>query len=156
MTITLERIDHATDDARALVAELDATMGAIYSTEQRHGLSIDRIFQPNIAFFVAYLDGDAAGCGGIAFEEGYAEVKRMFVRPAVRGKGVAQAILTRVEQEARARGYTRLALETGDAQHAALRVYDRAGFERCTAFGDYEMLRPHAIERSVFLHKTLT
>lgn len=156
MTITLQHIDRPTDDARALVEELDATMGAIYSTEQRHGLSIDRIFQPNIAFFIAYLDGKPVGCGGVAFDDGYAEVKRMFVRPAARGKGAAQAILARVEQEARARGYTRLALETGDAQHAALRVYERAGFARCAAFGDYEKLRPHTIERSIFLHKHLT
>ena len=123
--------------------------------EQRHGLNIDAIFQPHIAFFIARLDGEPVGCGGIAFEDGFAELKRMYVRPAARGCGVARAIVSRLEEEARRRGISRLTLETGDAQIAAMRFYERAGFTRCGAFGDYAKMPPPAIVRSVFLEKRI-
>jgi putative acetyltransferase len=62
-------------------------------------------------------------------------------------------VIAQLEAEAKARGVTRLLLETGDVLHAALRVYERAGFKRCGAFGDYLALPAHTIERSVFFEK---
>jgi putative acetyltransferase len=53
---------------------------------------LEAIFQAHIRFFVACLDGMAAGCRGVALLDGFAEVKRMYVRPSARGRGVAQAI----------------------------------------------------------------
>lgn len=153
--IRLERVTSPTSDARALIEELEAEMAAVYSDEQRHGLSVERVFQPNIAFFLVYLDAAPAGCGGIAFDDGVAELKRMYVRPALRGRGVVQALLERLEAEARQRGYRRIALETGDVQHAAMRAYERAGYARCAAFGDYLALPPAAIVRSVFFEKRI-
>src|SRR5687768_2175044 len=125
MPLVLEQVEAPTDDARALVEELDAELSGPYAPEQRHGFSIARLFRPGVLFFIARLDGDAVGCGGVAFEDGLAEVKRMYVRPGARGRGVARTILSRLEDESRARGATRLALETGDAQHAAIRFYER-------------------------------
>ncbi len=155
MTLTLERTLTPTADARALIEELEAELSGDYEPHQRHGLSIDKVFQPHIAFFIAREDASAVGCGGLAFEDGFAEVKRMYVRPAMRGRGIAQAILARLEQEARAKGATRLTLETGDVLNAALALYERAGFTRCAPFGHYRTLPPHTIERSVFLEKRL-
>ena len=155
MPLVIERVDAPTDDARALIAELDAELGGAYAPEQRHGLSVERVFRPGVLFFMARLDGDPVGCGGVAFEDGLAEVKRMYVRPRARGQGAARAILARLEEESRARGAARLVLETGDAQHAAIRFYQRGGFTRCAAFGGYATMPPGAIERSVFFEKTL-
>jgi putative acetyltransferase len=154
-SITLERIHRATPDAVALVTELETEMAATYLDEQRHGLTIERIFRPNIAFLVAYLDERAVGCGGVAFEDGYAELKRMFVRPSERGKGIVQALIAKLEAETAARGIKRVMLETGDVQHAAIRAYERAGFTRRGAFGSYCALPPNAIVRSVFFEKRL-
>jgi putative acetyltransferase len=95
------------------------------------------------------------GCGGVAFDDGFAELKRMFVRPAARGKGVAQAVLAQLERDARAKGYKRLVLETGDTLGPAQRLYERAGFRRCEAFGHYRALPPATIERSYFFEKRL-
>jgi putative acetyltransferase len=156
MTIIIEHTTTPTDDARALVEALEAELSGNFEAHQRHGLSLDKIFQPHIAFFIARLDGEPVGCGGIAFEDGFAELKRMYVRPDKRGRGIVQAIIACLEDEARARGVTRLLLETGDVLHAAIRVYERAGFTRCEAFGDYLALPPHTIERSVFLEKRLS
>jgi putative acetyltransferase len=155
MTLVLERIDRATDEARALIEALETELSGDYEPHQRHGLSIDRVFQPHIVFFIARLDGEAVGCGGIAFDDGFAELKRMYVRPTMRGKGVVQALLTRLEQEARARGVKRLTLETGDVLHAAMRVYERWGFTRCAPFGDYVGLPAPTIARSVFFEKLI-
>jgi putative acetyltransferase len=155
MSLVIEHVQRPTDDARALIDELEAELQAVYAAEQRHGLSVDRVFREGIFFFIARRDGDAVGCGGVAFDDGLAEVKRMYVRPRARGGGVGRAILARLEQEARARGVPRLVLETGDAQHAAMRFYERAGFVRCGAFGAYAAMSPAETERSVFYEKEL-
>ena len=155
MPLVLELVQAPTDDARALIGELDAELGGAYAPEQRHGLSVARVFQPGVLFFIARLDGQPVGCGGVAFDDGFAEVKRMYVRPHARGRGrgVATALLTRLEEEARALGVSRLTLETGDAQHAAVRFYERAGFTRCAAFGAYAAMPLGSVERSVFFQK---
>ena len=143
----------ATEDVRMLVGELEATLAAGYLPEQRHGLALDAIFQPQIRFFVARLDGAAVGCGGVALFDDFAEVKRMYVRELARGQGVAQAVLARIEDEVRGAGLVVLRLETGDRQLAAMRMYERAGFARCAAFGDYAAMRRAAIVTSVFFEK---
>jgi len=155
MQITLERTTTPTDDVRALIAALNTELAQGYEPHQQHGLSLDKLFQPSIAFFVARAGSEAIGCGGVSFDDGFAEVKRMYVRPDARGTGVAQAVLARLEQEAREKGYRHLMLETGDDLAAAHRLYERAGFRRCEVFGSYRTMRPHQIERSWFFEKLL-
>jgi putative acetyltransferase len=154
--VDIELVTTLTRDLRELIGELDQVLAAEYPPEQQHGLTLTALFQPHIRFFVARLNGDAVGCGGIALFEDFAEVKRMYVRGAVRGRGVAQALLARIEIEARAAGLLILRLETGERQVAALRLYAMGGFEPCAAFGDYMTMRPEAIATSVFLEKRLS
>ena len=154
MGVTIERLSGPTDEVRQLLAELDEALSG-YLPEQRHALSLDRLFEDNVRFFVARLDDVALGCGGVAFYDGFAEVKRMFTRPTARRKGVAAALLRRLEDEARAAGHTVLRLETGVHQVVAIRFYEREGFERCDAFGDYLGLSPQATETSVFYEKSV-
>ena len=101
--IAVELMLSATDDVRSLVAELDQTLSAEYPPEQRHGLALEAIFKPGVRFFLARLDGAAAGCGGVALFADFAEVKRMYVRDIARGRGVAQALLAHRERGARRR-----------------------------------------------------
>jgi putative acetyltransferase len=68
---------------------------------------------------------------------------------------VAQALLVRVEQAACDAAFSLLRLETGARQIAALRFYQRAGFQVCAAFGGYATMAPQAIATSVFLQKQL-
>jgi putative acetyltransferase len=154
--VDIELVATATGDVRALIGELDQVLAAEYLPEQRHGLALQALFQPHIRFFVARLSGAAVGCGGIALFDDFAEVKRMYVRETVRGRGVAQALLTRIETEARAAGRAVLQLETGERQAAALKFYARAGFKPCAAFGDYAAMRPEAIATSIFMEKRLS
>jgi putative acetyltransferase len=154
--ISVELVPSATDDVRALVDELDQILSAEYPPEQRHGLALDAIFRPNIRFFLARLNGAAVGCGGVAWFADFAEVKRMYVRDVGRGRGVAPALLARIETEARDAGFALLQLETGVRQVAALRFYQRAGFRICAPFGVYAEMPPQAVATSVFLQKQLT
>lgn len=90
------------------------------------------------AFFVAFDDDSALGCGGLRqLNEHEAEIKRMFVRTESRGSGVSTGILQRLEQYGRDAGWHRLMLETGDGQPDAIRFYTREGYERIENFGHY-------------------
>jgi len=153
--IQIELAPAATDEVRALVGELEAVLATEYPPQQRHGLVLDAIFQPQVRFFLARRNGIAVACGGVALFPEYAEVKRMYVRPSARGQGVAEAILARIEQEVRSAGLSVLRLETGDRQFAAMRLYVRAGFRECPPFGDYALKAPQAIAASVFFEKRI-
>src|SRR5262245_38309258 len=134
--IAAERPD--TPDAIALITELEATLEPLYLTESRHGLSVERLIAEAVPFFVLRADGVAAGCGGVKlFGTAYGEVKRMYVRPAFRGRGFAKLMLNHLSDYAWAQGIRLLRLETGIHQHEAIGLYEWAGFYRIAPFGDY-------------------
>jgi putative acetyltransferase len=155
MSVGIELASEETAELRALIAELDAVLGANYEPHQRHGLSLAQLFEPHVRFFIVHLDGEAMGCGGVALFDDYAEVKRMYTRPAARGRGLAKALLQRIEDEVREAGKTVLRLETGPLQTEAIGLYQLMGFARCGAFGAYPAMAPREIEMSVFFEKRL-
>src|SRR5208282_845538 len=87
-----------TPEVHDLIGELENVLSAAYEAHQRHGLAIEQLFEPNVRFFLARLENLAVGCGGVALFDDYAEVKRMYTRPAARGRGVAKAFLRRHPQ----------------------------------------------------------
>lgn len=153
--IAIEQVRGPNSEAATLIAELDAVLGAAYEAEQRHGYSIEQIFQPNVRFFIARLAGEAVGCGAVALFDDYAEVKRMYAREGARGRGIGKALLARIEQEAREACKPMLRLETGTLQAAAIGLYENAGFRACGPFGPYAELPPHRIATSLFYEKQL-
>ena len=83
-------------------------------------------------------DGTPLGCGALRpLGPGEAEIKRMYVVPAARGRGVSRLVLTGLEAEALARGWTTLRLETGTRQPEAIGLYTSVGYEPVPAFGHY-------------------
>jgi len=153
MEIVVERVLQPSADAVALIGELDAVLGAVYEPHQRHGLSVEQVFEPHVRFFIARIGGEAVGCGAVALFDGYAEVKRMYTREAARGRGIGKVLLARLEADARTAAKPILCLETGTEQAAAIRLYEGYGFRRCVAFGDYATLEPHRIAASLFYEK---
>lgn len=138
MTVVVSREGPDTDDARALIEELEGELEPRYPAASRHGYSVDRLLAQGVAFFVARVDGRPAGCGGIELvETAYGELKRMYVRPPFRGQGLGRLIVERLEEHAMANGVTTLRLETGIHQVAAIRLYEALGFVRIAPFGDY-------------------
>jgi putative acetyltransferase len=153
--IAVELVQTATNEVHDLIEQLDRALAKGYLPEQQHGLSVDAIFEPHIRFFLARVAGTAVGCGGVALFETFGEVKRMYVRENARGHGVAQALLAQIESETQKNGLDTLRLETGDRQLAAIRLYERTGFQPCDAFGDYASMLPREIVASVFYEKRL-
>lgn len=153
--ILIERVTKSDADIAALVRELDDNMGALYAPEQQHGFRLEELFRPGVTCLMAHLDGAPVGCGAVASFDGYAEVKRMYTRPSARGRGVAGAILGRLEQEARRAGHTLIRLETGVYSDAAIALYEGVGFTKCGPFGSYLGMSAREIETSVFYEKQL-
>ncbi|KJK58917.1 GNAT family N-acetyltransferase [Saccharothrix sp. ST-888] len=97
-------------------------------------------------FVVGYLDGRPVACGGwrakeadgTGLRDGDAELKRMYVSPSARGRGLARAVLRHLEQSAAEAGRTRLVLESGTEQPEALALYASEGYEPITKFGVYK------------------
>ncbi len=136
VAITPTSPDHP--DAAALIAELEAWLAPLYPPSSQHGLSVAQMLEEKVAFFVLRVDGQAAGCGGFKQEAGgFAEIKRIYVRPQFQSHGYAKMILDYIERAARRRGVACLRLETGVSQPAAIRLYVKCGFQRCAPFGDY-------------------
>ena len=127
-----------TPDAVTLIGELDAHLAELYAVESRHGFSVEKLLRDGVAFFVARADGQAAGCGGVLLVgRAYAEIKRMYVRPAFRGRGVGRLMLGHLVAHARQRGLTVIRLETGIHQREAIALYERSGFHQIPPFGPY-------------------
>jgi putative acetyltransferase len=136
IAITQERPDAA--DAHALIEELEAHLASLYPRESRHGFSVEKLLRERVAFFVSRADGQAAGCGGVMIvEREYAEIKRMYVRPAFRGRGLGRLMLEHLVAHARAQGLSVVRLETGIHQREAIALYESSGFRRIGPFGAY-------------------
>jgi putative acetyltransferase len=106
---------------------------------------------PGVVFAVARdASGRVCGCGAVVLMNGYAELKRMYVPPEFRGRGLGAALLEFLEAQALAHERPLLRLETGIRQPEALRLYARAGYAERAPFGDY-LPDPN----SVFMEKTL-
>lgn len=135
-TISAERPD--TDDSRTLIGELEDVLSPLYPSTSRHGYSVDKLIQQNVAFFVIRVDGTPAGCGGIQlFGDAYGELKRMYIRPQFRGMGLAKQLIQHLEGYARERRIPLLRLETGIHQHEAIALYEGYGFKRIPPFPPY-------------------
>ena len=122
----------------ALLQASQALMRRLYKPEENNFLQIEELEGPDIRFFAAHdAAGTPLGCCALQVKAGYGEVKSLFTAEEARGRGVALALLQRVEEAARAEGLPLLRLETGEALEAACRLYERQGFTRCGVFGSY-------------------
>jgi GNAT superfamily N-acetyltransferase len=127
--------------AQKLIAELMSDLVTRYGEADGTPVAGVEFDPPDGGFFVAYVDGEPAGCGAWRSWAGsgdVAEVKRVFVRPQARGIGLAKQIMAALEEDARAHGRTRIILETGTRQPEAIALYQHLGYERIPNFGYYK------------------
>lgn len=138
VTITLE--SPASDEGRLIVSELEDEIGPMYPSESQHGYSVEKLIAERVAFFLVRVDGQVAGCGGVQLHgTDYGELKRMYVRPAFRGMGLARRLVDRLAEHARVNGVTNLRLETGIHQDSAIGLYERMGFMKVPPFPPYQL-----------------
>jgi putative acetyltransferase len=133
--------DPARDDVLALLEEHLRNMHALSPPESVHALDVSRLKSPDITFWTVREGETLLGCGALKeLDTTHGEVKSMRTPATRRRQGAGRAVLTHIVQEARARGYQRLSLETGsmEAFAPAQKLYESFGFTYCGPFGDYK------------------
>jgi GNAT superfamily N-acetyltransferase len=139
MEARFEVEDPLTPDARWCIgqyyAELDARFDAGFDPVLSISADAEELTPPAGLLVIARLEGRAVGCGALKFHgEGPAELKRMWIEPSVRGRGVARGLLADLERRAREGGASAVRLETNRALKEAISLYRRAGYEEVDAF----------------------
>lgn len=153
MRIDVTPYDHP--DAVALIAEVQQEYVVRYGSPDESPVDPAQFAPPNGLFLVGYVEGAPVVCGGWrvyedATDSAAVELKRMYVTPAARGRGLARAMLAELERTALAAGYSRIVLETGTAQPEAIALYASSGYAQVPSFGFYA-----EEEQSVHLGKTI-
>ncbi|WP_316830332.1 GNAT family N-acetyltransferase [Pedobacter aquatilis] len=149
--LSLIRTNSDNVDFRALVALLDKDLAIRDGEESVFYAQFNKVDAIK-EVVVAYYGETPVACGAIKpFAEHTAEVKRMFVCPDYRNRGIAAKVLNQLEQWASAIGYTKCVLETGKKQPEAINLYQKAGFLITPNYGQYI-----GVENSVCMEKRLS
>jgi GNAT superfamily N-acetyltransferase len=126
--------------ASELLAEMSEELNALYWTRSRLDLpkvEPSDMRPPTGTYLVGWEDTRAVAGGGLRqLADGVAEIKRMFVRPSARSRGVAGELLAELEAAAVALGYGVARLDTGPKQVHAIRLYEGAGFVPIDPYND--------------------
>jgi GNAT superfamily N-acetyltransferase len=148
--ITLIRTNSENTDFRALVKELDADLKMRDGEQHSFFAQFNKIDAIKYAV-VAYWQEMPVGCGAIKeYAPNTMEIKRMFVHPAHREKGIASTILKNLETWAKELHHTKCILETGQKQPEAIKLYHKNEYKIIPNYGQYEN-----IEGSVCFEKEL-
>lgn len=126
--------------AQVLLCELDQYLARQYRDydPDLYGIQAAELTALRSGFWVAQVGDQTIGCVAVRpFTEAIAELKRLYVQPSFRNRGIGQKLLETAEAAAIAWGYTHLCLETGAAQPESIRLYTRAGFQAIPCFGKY-------------------
>ena len=136
--VRIEVLPYDHPDAALLIAEVQQEYVVRYGDVDLTPVDPAEFAAPHGLFLVGYLDGTPVATGGWRRHgEHDAEIKRMYVNAAARGRGLARAVLAELEETARAAGLHRLVLETGDEQPEAIALYRSSGYTPVTPFGYY-------------------
>ena len=149
--VRLRAVGYADPVAQQLIERVQQEYVARYGGRDAAVVDPAEFSPPLGLFLVADVDGVPAGCGAWrSLDDGRAEMKRVYVEPAFRRRGLAQVLVDAVEADAARAGIRLLVLNTGPEQPEALALYAVLGYEPVTPFGIY------ADEpRAVFLGKHL-
>jgi putative acetyltransferase len=123
-----------------LISALNAELESIYPEEGANffRLEPEEVAEGRGVFLIAYLADNPVGCGAVRMiEPALAEIKRMYVDPAIRGRRVGRQIVVALEAQGRALGAKRIVLETGPRQPDAIAMYAHAGFSEIPLYGEY-------------------
>ena len=134
--ITVRRTNSNDSDFKKLVALLDDELRILDGDDHVFYGQLNKT--EDVDCVIASIDGNFVGCGAIRkFSDDAMEIKRMYTRPELRGKGIATAIVAELEKWSRELGYTSCVLETGKRQPWAISLYKSLGFEETANYGKY-------------------
>lgn len=125
-------------DVTRMVAAVQAEYVAMYGGPDAAAVDPDEFVAPAGALYVGSLDGVAVAMAGWRrLAADVAELKRMYVDPRVRGRGLSRVMLEVIERGAAEAGIRELVLNTGPVQRAAIALYESSGYTPATPFGHY-------------------
>jgi len=131
-----ERYDSAI--AQQLIEAVQGEYVVRYGGPDASPIDASEFASPDGLFLVGYLDGSPVASGGLRrHATNEFEIKRMYIVPAARRRGLSRVMLAALEERARAMGATRIVLETGQAQPEAISLYETSGYERIDGYGFY-------------------
>lgn len=145
------------ENVQQMIRLLDQYQSELYPAESNHLDSFETLSGSNCTLIGAFLDdplgsGDQlVGIGAAKIMDNYGELKRFYVPEEFRGRGIAEGIVLSLEKWLVENQTYLSRLETGIHQHAAIRFYQKLGYDTTTPFGNYK-LDP----LSVFMEKALT
>lgn len=137
MVLTIAAETPLSPDGRALIAASQEALLDVFTPDEIFTFSPEELAVPDATFLVARGGEGPLGCVAMVDCGDYAEVKRLFVPPAGRGKGIARRLMAELEARARAGGKAFVRLETGDALVAAVALYRDLGYRVRGPFGGY-------------------
>lgn len=136
-------------DFQKLTQLFDEYLVEIDGDEKDFFAQYNQIYIDNV--IVCYEDEIAVGCGAFKeYEPTVAEIKRMFVLPEKRGKGIASTVLNALEIWAKENGFQHAILETSNQLTNAISLYQKSGYEVIPNYGQYI-----DVESSVCMKKIL-
>jgi putative acetyltransferase len=148
--ITFLRTNSENNSFREMVRLLDAELAIADGDDHTFYSQFNKIDKIKYVI-VAYQNEEPVGCGAIKDYEGIAmEIKRMYVSPAYRNKGIASQILSELEKWTGELSYIRCILETGKRQPDAIGLYKKNGYKLIPNYGQYT-----GVENSVCFEKDL-
>ncbi len=134
----IEQADIHSAESQQLIAELWAEVDLIYGNREPTVPDVSGMEGPDAVFLIARESGDAVGCVALRpLRKAIAEVKRMYVKPTARRRGLARQLMEALEVIAREKGFREIWLETGLGQPAAIQLYENLGYTQISSFGDY-------------------
>ncbi len=153
MTLSFRLDDLSGSDIKELLRRHLDTMAEHSPPESRHALDLSGLRAADVTFWSIWEGEELVGCGALKeLDPEHGEIKSMHTAKALRGQGIAAAMLEHILEEARGRGYRRLSLETGSmaAFAPAHALYSKYGFTDCPPFADYR-----EDPNSIFMTRTL-
>jgi GNAT superfamily N-acetyltransferase len=152
VTFVIETRPYDDTHVARMVDAVQAEYVELYGEPDSAAVDIADLAPPTGLLLVGLLDGEPVAMGGWRRRgDEVAEIKRMYVERAYRGRGLSRLLLAQVERTAREAGVRRLVLNTGPVQVAAVALYESSGYEPVAPFGHYA-----AYGGALFYGRTLT
>ena len=149
-TLTFKPVSPYHENVQQMIRLLDQYQSELYPAESNHLDSLETLAGPNCKLMGAFRGETLVGIGAVKIMDNYGELKRFYVPEEFRGQGIAEGVVKALEEWLVGQKTYLSRLETGIHQHAAIRFYQKLGYDMTTPFGNY---KPDPL--SVFMQKFL-
>jgi len=136
--LTIKPVEPHRSEIIQLIEQLDEYQSSLYPPESNHLDSVEALSKSKAFFLAAYIDSEVCGIGSAKLMDDYGEIKRVFVPPNRRGRGIAKAIMKELESYLVKKAVAYARLETGIHQSEAIQLYERLGYNKIGPFGEYK------------------